>query len=210
MSHFYNFYIAPSTAFIPLIIGIRRQRRLCISYRFLLAFLVLSITSSILMRVFAYVFHDNSVILKLYTIGEFPLLAIFYYWQFDSLKMRRIIVTTIVLFAAISSILFGVSFKSVPFDDYSTSLESLLIIFLGISLIYKNGDLSATSKSWGYYPTNWFNTGILLYFSGSLFIFLLTNYILIDNNAVYLIMWDVNATLFVLLNLFLSIGFLKA
>lgn len=209
MSHIYSSYIAPLSALVPLTIGITRHYRLCISFRFLLAFLALSVMSTVLMRLFAYVYHNNMIIVKSYTVGEFPLLAAFYYWQFSSSTMRRIIASIIFLFTTLSVSLLIYSFRDVQFDDYTTSLESILIIFFGISLIFNNDGLSKTLKKWSYYSINWFNTGILLYFSGSLFIFLLTNYTLFGDYKVYSFIWDIHASFFLFLSVLFSIGFLK-
>jgi hypothetical protein len=209
MSNIYTFYVSPSTALIPLFIGVRYLKKQSVSYKFLLAFLMLSITSTILMRVFAYIYHNNVNIVKLYTIGEFPLLAGFYYRQFNSARMRQVIAACVVMFAAISISLFIISFKDVQFDNYSASIEALFIIFFGVSFVFNSTGQTLYRKDWSYYPANWFNTGILLYFSGSLFIFLLTNYILPYNYEIYRLVWKIHATLFLFLSLLFSIGFLK-
>lgn len=161
------------------------------------------------MRVFAYIYHNNANIIKLYTIGEFPLLAGFYYWQFNSARVRQVIAACIVIFAAISISLFIISFKNAQFDDYSASIEALFVVFLGMLFVFVNNGQTVYLKHWSYYPDNWFNTGILLYFSGSLFIFLLTNYILPYNYEIYRLIWKIHATLFMFLNLLFSIGFFK-
>lgn len=209
MSHIYSFYIAPASVIPPILLGFRRFNKLNISCKFLIAYLISSLIASVLMRVFAYVYHSNKIVLKCYTIVEFPILAGFYYWQFSSPIMRQVTKGLIALFAILSISLFFTYYEDVPFDDYATSLESVLIIFLGTSLIFNDNSLISSSKPWAYYPKNWFNTGVLLHFCGSLFIFLLTNYTLVGDYAIYDFIWDIHATLFLGLNLLLSVGFLK-
>jgi hypothetical protein len=123
--------------------------------------------------------------------------------------MRKVISSLIALFTLFSVSMLLVYYKSVQFDDYTTSLESLLVIFLGVSFIFSDHGSASISKSWAHHPANWFNTGILLYFSGALFIFLLTNYMIAESLSLYDSFWDIHATLFLGLNLLFSIGFLK-
>ncbi len=209
MSHIYTFYIAPASVIPPLILGFRRVNKLSFNYRFLLGYLGLSLVTSILMRVFAYVFHNNMIITRCYTVVEFPVLAGFYYWTSNSSIMRQIIKILVVSFAIFSISMLFVYYKSVEFDDFTSSLESLLVIFLGVSFIFGDHGSASKSKSWASRPVNWFNTGILLYFSGSLFIFLLTNYIIAESVYMYSSIWKVHATLFIGLNSLFSVGFLK-
>lgn len=208
MSNYYNYIIAPTSTLIPLVIGAVRYKLLNVGCRILIAFLSLSVIGSILTRLFAYLFHNNIIINDLYTLLEFPLLAGFYYFHFSSLKMRNVILIMILAFMIVCVYFMVIYYSANRFDDYSTSIESLLLIFLSLALTTSRSNSLNVSNRWDEEPVNWFNTGILLHFSGSLFIFLLMNYFLYDQSHFY-IAWNALVTFSICMNVLFAIGFYK-
>lgn len=201
-------YIVPASVLVPLTLGLYRFNTINKSYRFLVAFLAFSAFSSILARIFAIFYHNNTVVIKSYTVGEFFLLAGFYYCKIKSRGMQCVIVVLTAMFTLFSIALILIFFSSDQFDDYSTTLESLLMIFFGLVLINNESSTSTIVNAWGQNSTNWFNTGILLYFSGSLFIFLLANYIPDPSSLIFKIAWIMHATFLLLLSVLFTKGFL--
>jgi predicted membrane protein len=208
MSNFYNYVIAPASTLIPLTIGAIRYKLLNTGSRILIAFLSLSVIASVLTRLFAYLFHNNIIVNNLYTLLEFPLLACFYYFHFPSSKMRKVTLIMILAFMLVCIYLIIIYYNVNRFDDYSTSTESLLLIFLSLALTNSRNNSLNVSNRWDEEPVNWFNTGILLQFSGSLFIFLLMNYFLYDQSHFY-IAWNALVTFSICMNVLFSIGFYK-
>lgn len=143
MPHIYSNYIAPASVLIPLVIGLGVYKKVNTIHRFLLAMLGFSALSTILARVFAYLYHNNLIIVQSYTVGEFLLLAGFYYCQFQSLLMRRVIIAMAILFSILTIYLIIIFIGVIRFDDYAPSIESLLIIILSIALFNKNNDTAA-------------------------------------------------------------------
>jgi hypothetical protein len=208
MYDIYTSYLTPASVLIPLIIGIRYYKVLDTSCRFLISFLSFSVLSSILGLVFAFIFHNNLIINRLYTIGEFILLSSFYYHQFSSSTIRRSIIVTAFAFTALCIYLMLVFADVARFDDYSTSTESLLLIILSLTLTINRSNSLPEAKRWESEPVNWFNAGILLYFSGSLFVFLTFNYLWLLSSIRH-IAWTIHDTLLILLSLSFTIGFYK-
>jgi len=209
MFYFYADYIAPASVLVPLIIGLNRYKKTSIGHRFLLCMLAFSALTTIIARVFAYVYRNNLIVIQSYTVGEFLFLAGFYYCQFQSKVMKRIIIVLLTLFSIFTIYLIVIFIGVIRFDDYAPSGESILLIFLSIALFNKNNESLSRIAIWHQDPINWFNTGILLYFSGSLFIFLLSNYITDPKTMVYQIVWNIQITFLVLLSLLFAIGFYK-
>lgn len=208
MSHLYNYIIAPASVSIPLLLGVRRYKLLNISCRFLIGFLSFSLIGSVLGKLSAYFFHTNILINELYTLGEFPLLAGFYYFQFASSNMRKLILCSIIAFIALCIGLMIVFNNVNRFDDYSSSTEALLLIFLGSAMVGRQNNSMMGLTKWEDESVNWFNTGILLYFSGSLFVFLLLNYF-IYTPSVLSIVWNIHATFLIMLSILFTVGFNK-
>lgn len=208
MSNYYYYIIAPASTLIPLTIGVMRYKFLNKGCRILIAFLSLSVIASVLTRLFAYLFHNNIIINNLYTLFEFPVLAGFYYFHFSSSKMRKGILVMVFSFILLCVYTMIIYYNVNRFDDYPTSVESLFLIFLSLALVNSRNNSLNVSKRWDEEPVNWFNTGILLQFSGSIFIFLLMNYFLFDQSHFYIV-WNVLVTFSVCMNVLFSIGFYK-
>jgi hypothetical protein len=209
MFYFYSNYIAPASVIIPLAIGLCCYKKTNIGHRFLLSMLGFSALTTIIGKIFAIIFHNNIIVNQIYTVGEFLFLAGFYYCQFQSTIMKRVILTMIIVFSIFAIYLIVIFIGVIRFDDYAPSVESILIIFLSIALFNGSNDSLLRTTAWHQDPTNWFNTGILLYFSGSLFIFLLSNYVTDPKTLIYAIVWNVQITFLLLLSLLFAIGFYK-
>ncbi len=208
MSNYYNYIIAPASTLIPLTIGVMRYKFLNTGCRILIAFLSLSVIASVLARLFAYLFHNNIIINNLYTLFEFPVLAGFYHFHFSSSKMRKGILVMVFFFILLCVYTMIIYYDVNRFDDYPTSVESLFLIFLGLVFVKSRNNSLNVSNRWDEEPVNWFNTGILLQFSGSIFIFLLMNYFLYDQSHFY-IAWNALVTFSICMNVLFSIGFYK-
>lgn len=148
MPHIYTGYIAPASVLIPLTIGLRHYQKLSNEHRYLLGMLAFSALSSILAKIFAYVYHNNLIIIQFYTVGEFLFLAGFYYYQFNSKTMQRTIAAMVTLFTIFAFYLIVIYINVIRFDDYAPSIESLLIFFLSIALINRSNQASLKTRVW--------------------------------------------------------------
>jgi len=82
------------------------------------------------------------------------------------------------------------------------------------SLIYfAQNNEDGIEKKWVVNPINWVSTGLLLYFSGALFIFSFSNMTSLQKVSKYhsldVLIWDIHATLLLIMYLLFAIGFSK-
>ena len=94
------------------------------------------------------------------------------------------------------------------FDSYVSSLEAILVLLMGITLM-SNDDETARLQSWRDNPVNWFNTGLMLYFAGSLFPLLLSNVLLKSTPLTFQIAWSLQSALVMVMYLLFSVGFIR-
>ena len=90
-------------------------------------------------------------------------------------------------------------------NSYAKALEYVLIIGLIITYFYKlSKDISVLHLEQDSFF--WFNSGALIYYSGSLFIFLYSNYILKYSVDLGMRLWFVHALFFMVYNVCLTIS----
>ena len=90
------------------------------------------------------------------------------------------------------------------FNTYARPIGNILFIFFAISYYYKLlKDLKVRYLERN--PMFWINTGILIYFSGSLFLFIFSNYIL-KNVQLNILFWAIHAGLNIFIHIFYAIG----
>jgi len=96
------------------------------------------------------------------------------------------------------------------FNTYTRPVEAIIFISL-CGVYWWQGNEEDSEISWGNIPNNWIITGLMLYFAGALFLFLLAKYILTGeaNRKVWNLVWDTHATLLLIMYLLMSVGFMK-
>jgi hypothetical protein len=69
-----------------------------------------------------------------------------------------------------------------------------------------------SEKPWENIPNNWIVTGLMLFFAGTFFLFLLPKYIIVigaTDKKAWNLVWNANATLVLIEYLLMAIGFIK-
>ena len=188
---------------LPLLIGLRTYWRLNNTQKAVFFLVLLSVVIEFWARAVRNMGEMQNVIYYGFTVGEFLLLEIVFskaIIPFLSRTFFKLITLFFLCFVAVDMFwLSGIN----QFNNYSTAVEGLLLIFFSIVFFYKTlkelkiRDLEKE-------PLFWISTGVLLYFSGSLFIFLFTNYVN-SSNTVLFIIWGIHAIFGMILNLFYSI-----
>ncbi|QJD94756.1 hypothetical protein HH214_02130 [Mucilaginibacter robiniae] len=149
----------------------------------------------------------NADVLHVYTPIEFLLLASFYRGSFESLIVRETILWTIIIFT-VFCIINPIFLQNVYlFDTYTTSVEFIMLIIMSVAFMSKEND--SLNQRWQDNLDNWFNTGILIYFSGALFYFMLSNYLIGFPLYILFMFQAAHATLLLILYILFSIGFIR-
>ncbi len=191
---------------LTITIGILRIKYLKNELKFIWYFILLGAFSEASTRTISY-FHPTLNILPglhLYTILEFITIGLFYHTYFGNFFNRKILPFTLLGFILLSIINAFWIQGIFNFNTYASGLEGILIIFLSLSCFYKmliELDTRDPTKQ----PIFWINSGFLFYFAGSLFIFILSNFIKEDNYLLSLA-WGMHAFLMLILHIFLAIG----
>ena len=183
-------------------------KKLNLPFRRLCYFLVFNILTEIFARSFAYSGINNLPLLHLYTLGEF----IFLVWFFKSIIKKTIFFQNnfnyLLIGGAILIILNSIFIQSIyAFNPLAKTFVQLVIISLAVLYFYhlsENQSFSPLVEK----SLRLINSAILIYYSGSLFIFMCSQ-IFIDNSDLYKTFWAFNAVLNLVFQLLILWGIWK-
>ncbi|PWL30232.1 hypothetical protein [uncultured Roseivirga sp.] len=187
-----------SSTFSPVIpIVIFLSRRYNGLFRIIISFVIASFSSD-LISIFL-VRGTNYPFLHGYGWVEALILFLFFYYVFD--KSRWVIYTALVY--SIYYLINSTFIEANTFNTLGRSTECLIIIFLSLRLFYqffiKEEDIFLEQS-----PLFWINVGLLTYFSGAFFTFVLSKYILTDEP-----LWILHNISNILKNILIAIGLWK-
>ncbi|HYF33351.1 MAG TPA: hypothetical protein VD993_19635 [Chitinophagaceae bacterium] len=152
---------------------------------------------------------NNLFLLHIYTIEECGLILLFYSYLLSDTVPRRIFLYVFLgfmVFSIANSIFLQPLTRN---NTYARSIEAAIIICCAVLFFYKMLSESRL-KAPGQSPYFWINTGLLIYFSGSLVLFTLSNYIRGPQyRQLRLDIWTLHAFFAILLYLFIAIGLWK-
>lgn len=201
-------YIVTFSVCVPIFIGLLKkvQRRTDYSVVLLLLFISLAIEVIDFIRI---KYNDyNALMSNLFTILEFGLLWFFYNRYLGRIGVSRINVVIIILFLLVAFVdLFYVNgFKQL--NNITITVEAIMLLIYALFSFYiimskmLFDDLLQA-------PFFWINIAVLFYFSGSLFLFLFSNYLMNQGYKVYMEMYKIHTFVNAVWYLFISIGFWK-
>ncbi len=196
-------YIVLVSALVALI----RWRHLEPKLRYLGLFIGVAVLGETVSEITAHVLHINNLYLfHAYTVLEFNAIAFFYRQLFESFYPRWLVVGLMVFFTAFGLVNSLYIQPVTGYHTYALGLECLLIIGLTLMLYYQmlaemKTDRLHTS------PVFWINTGFLVYFAGSLFVFMLQNILLAQpNRELGVVAGTIHRVVLLVLHVFISIG----
>jgi hypothetical protein len=208
----YRQIIVPASILIPICIAISRFRKMPAYATCLLIYLVISaiVNTTAIAIIHVWKGKNNLWLLHIYTILESFLLL--YYFKLIIINKSvnstiRVLLWAFPLFCIVN-FLFLQSIRN--FNTYTRPVEA--IIFIALCAIYWWQDNKEdTEKPWRDIPNNWMVTGLMLYFSGGFFLFLLAKYIMtgVANKKAWDLVWDAHATLVLIMYLLMAVGFMK-
>ncbi|MFN3851226.1 MAG: hypothetical protein ACK4NY_17455 [Spirosomataceae bacterium] len=190
---------------VPILVILFRHKHLKKELKIAAIFVGMGIFFEILSRIIAYIYKTNLPMLHLYTILEFCLIAWFYHNFFDGFFNQKTVPILILSFVGFAIINITFIQSLFEFNTYPRGLESLLITGLAILAFYKmlqELEYTRLDKS----PIFWINSGFLIYFAGSLFLFLMGNLLLSKDRQLSLIAWTIHAFLFGFMQIFIAVG----
>ncbi len=141
-------------------------------------FVLLSILTELTSSLLSYYGYNNLWLLHLYTLLEFLLLSFIYRSLLFEKGSRRDNFTLLLLGISLLVICNSLFLQPInTFNTYAKITTNLCLIFLAIQFLFVaylgETKLSSIKKTWKVV-----NAGVLLYFSGSLFVFMFSQYLL--------------------------------
>lgn len=183
---------------LPVLLGFIRFRYWNSVQRWIAGLVLASLLGEVLVRGMAHLFGNNLILLHGFTLVQFVLL-IFIFEKGLKPLLPQLFFRGLILFFLIftlTDLLFLNGLQQ--FNSFSRPLASFIIIFFALSFFYKTLT-ELKIKHLEQSPLFWISIGCLLYFSGSLFIFIFTNYVR-NSNEVLLTLWGIHALFNILLN----------
>jgi hypothetical protein len=173
---------------------VQHWSRLTAAFRILAVFLFFNLFIEIAARFAGIVYGMNLPLLHLYTVGELLLFSLFYQKILDgSSVFRRYynwIVWTILVLVVLNSIFIQHLFE---FNSYAKTLVQILIILYALDYAFRFSE-QAEMETQMNRSLRLINSAVLLYYCGSLFVFMSSQFELETGGALQ-ILWDINTVL---------------
>jgi hypothetical protein len=203
-------YIVPLAILLPIGAALLDGKKVTRSaYAVLLLYLLLTALVSIVSKVLLLYKITNIPLIHTDTLMEVVLLLIY---------LRKVLKHPVVLKAVdLLTILFPlyclvnfIFLQSIyTFNTYTRPVGAILLILLCMGYWWESGN-EEEPLTWRANPHNWFVSGILLYFSSSLFLFVFSNYLTAHSSLESnILVWNIHATLVLIMYLIFTLGFLN-
>lgn len=197
--------VVPLAILLPIVVAVWRLRQLNAVARIILTYLLTSCVVSLAASAMIWNRMVNLPVSHIYTVVEFFFFTFFY----RSLLQGKKTITVIQVCFLIACVLNTIFVQDLyQFNSYTRSLEALVIMLLSVNyfaLLFTDISIDKPLQN----PAFWFNTGIFLYFSGAFMLFIFSNYMLKESRASFTVVWNMHATLVLLMYLLFTLGFLK-
>lgn len=198
-------FVAESISLIPLLIGIIFWPRVNREVKYLTLFFALNFVKDFTSDIFAYYNESNLFIYNIFSLVEIAFLAAVFYnvKELDSRFYKKLI-----LYGCLISLLLNVIFLKT--NEFSSGSFTITHVYgISIILVFYYHLLSKLYVSnIMFYSMFWISAGLLLYYSGTFFIFLLGDVVLSTKSKpeIFQQYWDTNLLFYILFCLLSSIG----
>lgn len=203
---FYSRYISPTPALIS---GLIRYKFLKGGIKWIFWFVVFGTVMQLLSRAIIPLLKTNLPLMHLYVPIKFFLLSMAYRHFLDGFLNKKVIygITIIVISYSVINSLFIQSI----YNQFPNFVRAICIFILAVyaMLWFLKSLREMKITSLRAEPIVWINTGALIYFSGSFFIFILSNIILKQFNNLLLYSFRFSSFLMILFYFLIAIGFWK-
>ena len=181
------------------VVGAVRFRNLPLHLRYLVGLIAFALLMEVISRAQATSNQSNLFLSYLDTSVEFGLLAWMYRQVLRPSRLSRWIPAVVAVFS-LASLLPYLGLASLSqFNTFQRFAESLLVLGLVLAYFHKTiRELLIIHLERE--PMFWVSVGLLLYFSGNVFIFISSNYVIQHSRALSIKMWAIHALLYIILN----------
>jgi hypothetical protein len=195
----YLAYVSVILVFIATLVAVARFKRLGPALRCLAGLLVFETFIELLSRAMLALGHPNLFLLPIDTLVEFGLLAWMYRRVFWPSAVSRWLPAVVVVFSLVSLFSYTRPDNLLHFNAVQRFAESFLVLGLVLLYFYKViRELVIIQLEQE--PMFWVSVGVLLYFSGNVFIFVSSNYVIQHSETLSLRLWNIHGLLYMVLN----------
>jgi hypothetical protein len=148
---------------------------------------------------------NNLVLLHIYTLVEFGVISWYYHVTLRGFVPAWLVPSAVTAFSLFS--LYNSFFIQDldEFNTYARGLEALLVITYIIMFFYKTF-IELKVEYLGKEPAFWIGSGFLLYFSGGLFLFMVSDHLLPSATGPRHLVWAMHAVFTIVFHILISIG----
>lgn len=202
-------YIGPISSALAIGFFLFRIKTLDLPAKVLFCLTILSFLTDCITSVLAGYKMNNLMVMHVYTVLELFFYCFFYSLLFKSTSSKYyLLVLSLVLLAAELVDAFYIS-KLSRINSIASYCEALA--FMVVSLLFFYSMIkNLPQKNILNYPLFWFNSGILIYFSGNLFLYLFISFVNPQDSRFLGDLWNINSFLYFAYNLFLIAGAWKS
>ncbi|MDR6561119.1 hypothetical protein J2Y60_001188 [Arcicella sp. BE140] len=199
--------ISSAFVFLPLIITIIRKKYLTKELRILGWYVITSVSCEVLGNFCGRVLHyPNHFILNIFALFECLLISLIFREAFIGSKLKTFVLVLTSMYTLVSVYLFMIPDGFFKFNSTVNTISCLLIITWVLIYFYQLLQTLQLIKLYTI-PLFWISVGCLLYFSGTLFIFLYSDIILWQKQPVlYYQLWTIYYILLFVFRVLLAIG----
>jgi hypothetical protein len=193
---------------LPLLVAVVRYRRLTPALKMIGAYVLLGTFVQGIAAIMSANRQNNLPVLHVYTILEFTCFIWFYRLLEENFIKNKVFLGLVIGFPVLA-ILNALFLQSIfEFNTYARSLEGILLITLALRWYYRALEELKIRRLQDD-AVFWINTAILLYFSGSVILFGVSNYTLSFQKSLKVYIWSFHALFSTLLYLFITAGLWK-
>jgi hypothetical protein len=205
MHAIYMRIIVPALIILPIIVAISRRKYWGLPEKAILAYLVISAFFNTLAALLAARGINNLPLLHLYTVLEFISITSFFYFSTDRKKDKQVIKVLWFVFPmlTIANVLYLHSIYLYNLIPRSTG--AIIILILCINFLMRSLSFSASRVPFFAFAVV---VALLLYFSGSLTLFALSDFI-IANKTINWLIWNTHATFVLIMYLIIAVAYFK-
>jgi hypothetical protein len=194
---------------IPFIIGIFRKIYLMNELKVIFLFTCNSVVFELISKTMAIYKIPNLYLFHIYVLTEFFFISWFYYEIFKRYLPSKTILIVFLTFFTFSLIDTFIWHNPFTFNSYAKTLECVIIVAYTVFYLYKTFD-EFQDEDPSDTPVFWINAGFLFYFSGCLFLFTFSNFILTQGKPMGMIVWALHAFFMAVMYSLISIGLWKS
>ena len=205
MPSIYMGVIVPAAILLPLATAVIRNKYWQNPGKMIFIYLVISGIFNVLAATLAARGINNLPLLHLYTVIEFTVVAAFFRSILQAGKARTVIGWSMLLFPLMAAVNIYLLNSIFLYNLIPRSVEAIIIVIFCIHYLMKSLSFSAGK-------TPFFNFAVvvsfLMYFSGSLALFALSDFI-IANKKINSLIWNTHATFVLIMYLIIAVAYLK-